>query len=77
MKETAVEFETYLSVKKLFRSKRQNLFFPLYPFSLSKFHRSKTNDSIYPIQAHGLLFFSSRRETRSLVEAYVGAAFFN
>jgi hypothetical protein len=77
MKGAAAEFETHLSVEKLFRSKRRNLFFPLYPLSLSKFRRSKTNDSIYPIQARGLLFFPSRRKTGSLVGAYVGAAFLN
>jgi hypothetical protein len=77
MKGTAAECETYLSVEKIFRSKRRNLFFPLYPLSLSEFRRSKTNDSIYPIQARGLLFFPSRRETGSLVGAYVGATFFD
>ena len=75
MKGTATEFEMYLSVEKLFKSKRGNLFFPLYPLSLRKFRRSKTNDSIYPIHARGLVFFPSHRETGSLVGAYVGAAF--
>jgi hypothetical protein len=32
-------------------------------------------DSIYPILAPGLLFFLPHREARSLVGAYVGAAF--
>jgi hypothetical protein len=41
MKGAAAEFETHLSVEKIFRSKRRNLFLPLYPLSLSKFRRIK------------------------------------
>jgi hypothetical protein len=73
IKGATTEFETHLSVEKLFIRERRNLFFPLYPLSLSRFHISKTNDSIYPIQARGLLFFPSRRKKGSLVGAYVGA----
>jgi hypothetical protein len=77
MKGATADFEMHLNVENLFRSKRQNLFFSLYPLSLIKFRRSKTNDSIHPIQERVLLFFPSRRKTGSLVGAYVGASFLN